>query len=81
MTPEERKEFDDLKQLVRAIERVEHVPFIENIKRRTIGAAITDALSTLKLDDLQNVTITSPSNGQVLKFNGTVWVDGTDNVA
>lgn len=30
------------------------------------------------LQDLTNVTITSPSTGQVLKYNGTVWVNGTD---
>ena len=33
----------------------------------------------LALDDLADVTLTSPSNGQVLKYNGTVWVNGTDN--
>lgn len=33
----------------------------------------------LSLDDLSDVTLTSPSNGQVLKYNGTVWVNGTDN--
>jgi hypothetical protein len=30
------------------------------------------------LNDLSDVTITSPSNGQVLKYNGTIWVNGTD---
>lgn len=31
------------------------------------------------LADLSNVVLTSPSNGQVLKFNGTNWVNGADN--
>ena len=31
------------------------------------------------LDDLTDVSLTSPSSGQVLKYNGTVWVNGTDN--
>lgn len=31
------------------------------------------------LDDLTDVTITSATNGQVLKYNGTAWVNGTDN--
>lgn len=31
------------------------------------------------LQDLTNVTITSPSSGQVLKYNGTIWVNGADN--
>ena len=29
------------------------------------------------LDDLSDVTITSPSNNQVLKYNGSVWVNDT----
>jgi hypothetical protein len=35
-----------------------------------IAAAVLDALS--------DVIITSPSSNQVLKFNGTAWVNGTD---
>lgn len=31
------------------------------------------------LDDLTDVTITAASNGQVLKYNGSAWVNGTDN--
>jgi hypothetical protein len=31
------------------------------------------------LDSLTDVTITSATNGQVLKFNGTAWVNGTDS--
>ena len=30
------------------------------------------------LQDLTNVTITSPSNGQVLKYNGSAWVNAAD---
>jgi hypothetical protein len=29
------------------------------------------------LADLSNVTITSPTTGQVLEYNGTIWVNGT----
>jgi len=31
------------------------------------------------LTQLSDVTITSPSNGQVLKYNGTTWVNDTDS--
>ena len=31
------------------------------------------------LDDLSDVAITTPSNGQVLKYNGTVWANATDS--
>jgi len=30
------------------------------------------------INSLTDVTITSPTNGQVLKYNGTAWVNGTD---
>lgn len=30
------------------------------------------------LNDLTDVTLTSPTNGQVLKYNGSVWVNDTD---
>ena len=30
------------------------------------------------IQDLSNVTITSPSNGQVLKWNGTAWINDSD---
>lgn len=32
------------------------------------------------LDSLTDVAITAPTNGQVLKYNGTSWVNGTDDV-
>ena len=31
------------------------------------------------IQDLSNVTITSPSNGQVLKWNGTAWINDADS--
>ena len=30
------------------------------------------------LTQLSDVTLTSPANGQVLKYNGTAWINGTD---
>jgi hypothetical protein len=33
------------------------------------------------LDGLSDVVITSPANGEVLKFNGTNWVNGTDAIS
>jgi len=30
------------------------------------------------LNDLTNVSISNPTNGQVLKYNGSAWVNGTD---
>ena len=36
---------------------------------------------THSLDNLSDVTITSPTSGQVLKFNGAEWVNDTDAVS
>ena len=33
------------------------------------------------IDDLSDVTISSPSTGQVLKYNGSIWVNDTDATA
>lgn len=33
------------------------------------------------INDLTDVTITSPSSGQVLKYNGSAWVNGTDETS
>jgi plastocyanin len=41
------------------------------------GAAGGGGATTI--DELSDVTLTSPSAGQVLKYNGTAWVNGTDN--
>jgi hypothetical protein len=79
MTPQERIELETLKRAVTQLQRVEDVAFIQNIKRRVLGTAIADALALLDLEDLRNVTISSPTNGQVLKYNGSAWVNGADN--
>jgi hypothetical protein len=40
MSPRERQEFEELKQTVASLTRVEHIPFIQNIKRRVIRQGI-----------------------------------------
>lgn len=39
--------------------------------------AIDIAATIGSLDSLTDVTITTPSSGQVLKYNGSIWVNGT----
>ena len=34
-------------------------------------------LTTVALNDVSDVTITTPTTDQVLKYNGTIWVNGT----
>ena len=42
------------------------------------AAAAATAASIGDLDSLSDVTVTTPSTGQVLKYNGSVWVNDTD---
>jgi hypothetical protein len=44
----------------------------------TTGAITINTAASASLNDLSNVLITDPSAGQVLKFNGTAWVNDTD---
>jgi len=39
---------------------------------------LSSYLTSVALDDVSDVTITSASNGQVLKYNGTAWVNAAD---
>jgi putative sterol carrier protein len=36
-------------------------------------------LTSVALNDVSDVTITTPSSGQVLKYNGSAWVNDTDS--
>ena len=45
----------------------------------SLAATYLTDITGENLQDLANVNITSPTNGQVLKYNGTAWVNGTDN--
>ena len=38
--------------------------------------ALTDHDHSIALDDLSDVTITTPATGQLLQWNGSVWIDG-----
>lgn len=88
MSPEDRREFEELKQTVRNLKMVEDVAFIESMKRRIDVAAIANAaavqaIGNASINDLLDVDVPSPSNGQVLKYTTTGtdrWVAGTDNI-
>lgn len=85
MTPQEKREFEELKTLVQTLLRVESVPFIESIKRRLdIKGEVSRGISLASLGDLSDVDIPTPSDGQVLKYTTTGddrWIAGADNVA
>jgi len=57
---------------------------IDNLYPTTTWTQVENKPSTFTptshtLTSHQDVTITSPTNGQVLKYNGTAWVNGTDS--
>jgi hypothetical protein len=45
----------------------------------TLWNALPYYAHRVNVDDLGDVIITSPTTGQVLKYNGTNWVNGTDS--
>lgn len=55
-----------------AIENVTAVSFIGD------GSLLTGVVSSVAVNELTDVTITNASSGQVLKYNGTAWVNDTD---
>jgi len=56
-----------------------HLTDVTNIYTNNDGALTEDDLSDNVISDLSNVTITTPSSGQVLKYDGSKWVNSTDD--
>jgi hypothetical protein len=77
MSPKDRQLLNDLLTRVSRLERAENISALQMFERNSTFVTESD-LAALTLTDLSDVTITSPSNGQVLKYNGTVWAEGTD---
>jgi len=75
MSPQELERMNKLEKLVTSLLNVENLAFKGALERRL------DFLSgSFKLADATDVNNTVPVNGQVLKYNGTTWAPGTDNV-
>lgn len=79
MSPEQLAQLNDLVTRLERLERGENVAFIKSIERNT-SFVTQGALNALRIGDLADVATTTPSTGQVLKYNGTLWAPGTDNV-
>lgn len=79
MTPEERRQFEDMQRRLELLERVENVGFIENVRRRLFAGLTVAELPSIKLSDLSDVSGTDgASTGKVLKKAATTWQPGTD---
>lgn len=77
MSPEQRKiqELErQVKQLNNFMRSFENSSQLAPNIQETIKLVVGNTL----LNNLSDVIITSPSNGEVLKYNGTNWVNDTD---
>jgi len=72
MSPQELERINKLEKLVASMMTVENLAFKSSLERRLD--------IPFQLSDATNVSNTIPTNGQVLKWNGTRWAPGTDNV-
>ena len=59
-----------------AWQKVDNTDSVSSVFGR-VGAVVATE-GDYSLTQLSDVTLSSPSNGQVLKYNGTAWVNGTD---
>lgn len=81
MSPQDRREFEELKKLVHAMREADDIRFVEQIKRRGISQELARQLNTVRLGDLADVNVSGGvSTGQVLKYNeGTAsWTPSAD---
>jgi hypothetical protein len=46
-----------------------------------LTTTINTRIGASNVNDLNDVTIATPTTGQVLKYNGTAWVNGTDDTS
>lgn len=86
MTPEERTQFNDMKRRLEALERVESVQFIENVKRRgsqgitadgeTSTATIIKAVRNAADTGSTNVADEPDTKLKIILPNGTVYYLG-----
>ena len=51
--------------------------YVERV-HNTVGSIYVKVDNGYELDELHNVNITTPTNGQVLKYNGTTWVNAAE---
>lgn len=81
MTPQDRRELNELRVAVTALQRVLDVSFIEELKRRLdIDSEVSDAVGRINIGDLNNVDTTGVTNNQVLKYNDSneTWEPAND---
>ena len=81
MTPQDRRELNELRVAVTELQRVLNVSFVEEMKRRlNLDSEISDAIGRIDIGDLNNVDTTGVTNNQVLKYNSSneTWEPAND---
>jgi len=81
MTPQDRRELNELRVAVTELQRVLNVSFVEEMKRRlNLDSEISDAIGRIDIGDLNNVDTTGVTNNQVLKYNSSneTWGPAND---
>lgn len=84
LSPQEKREFEEMKKTIKNLREVTDVAFIESIKRRLdINGLVRLALNQTNIGDLADVDTTGVSNGQVLKYDSgdDNWQPANDNIA
>jgi frataxin-like iron-binding protein CyaY len=76
MTPELTQALARITVLENQLKQFQNAAELDPQIQRTI-LAVVGGLNTL--DSLSDVVLISPTNGQVLKYNGSTWVNDTDN--
>lgn len=79
MSPEQQQiqklqqEVKTLTDFMRSFENAAQVPpLVKETIQKVVGAA--------SLNTLSDVSISNPSSGQILKYSGDQWINGTDNI-
>lgn len=68
------------KQVQELTELVTRLQYAHSMTPELKTAIIQVVGDDLSLDDLADVTISSPTSTQVLKYNGSVWINDTDDI-
>lgn len=71
---------DGVNYQVREVRKLDDGAMVEIALQRLAPSSTAPGANprTFGLDDLSDVQLASPSAGEVLKYDGTKWVDGTD---
>lgn len=80
MTPDERREFEELKRMVRNLHGVTDVPFIENAKRRIVPRGL-DAVVSKNADGTASGLSQSVNESGAASYGVAAEYDGSLTVA